>query len=124
VTRQRPLLWFGLLAAPFAWAVQLVAGYATEEAACTTGAGTEPVWDVGAGSVMGGISIAAILVAVLGGIAALVSLLLLSGDGRDDDPRGRAAFMAGAGVLASLVFLAAIVLSTVAVASLDACHAG
>ena len=124
MTLRRSLLWFGLLAAPLAWAVQLVAGYATEEAACSTGGGIEPAWVVGAGSVLGGISIAAILVARLGGIAAILSLVLVSGDGHDDDPRGRAAFMAGAGVLASLIFLAAIVLSTVAVASLDACHAG
>lgn len=115
------LVWFGLLAAPTAWVAQLVAGYTVEEAACSE----MPVLGSDPDAWLAVVSVAALVVAVLGGAAALVSWLAATAANREEavDPRGgRIAFMAGIGVLGSLVFLAVIALGAAALLSLDACQ--
>jgi hypothetical protein len=112
------LLVFGLLAPPLAWAIQLVAGYSFGEAACGRpdaslwGAGIDPLTAIVIG-VCGGLAIA-------GGVISFLSLRRISAD----DDRGVGRFIAVAGALGSVVFLLAILLSGVALASIDGCSAG
>jgi hypothetical protein len=117
------LLWFGVLAGPAAWVVQLVAGYAFQEAACPPSRATMPVLDVDTETWIGAISVAAFVVAVLGALAALVSRQAVAAES-DADSKGRIAFMADTGLLTSLIFIALIVLGAVALPSLDACDLG
>jgi hypothetical protein len=109
-------LWVGLLAAPAAWATQLVVGYGSEELTCST---RMTVASLELDHFVAGVSVAAALVA-LGGLVVAVSSALST----RDDALGRVSFMAGAGVLVSAVFLGAILLAGSAVLVLDPCEAG
>jgi hypothetical protein len=119
VTGRGPILAFAVLGAPIAWAVQLVSGYAVEEAACSTATGEAPV--LGSPTmVLWAISVAAFAVAGLAGIAGLVSWTRARARG-GPEPARRVAFLGAAGALAALVFLEAIVLSAIAFVPFDPC---
>ncbi len=113
------LPWIGVVAAPLAWVAQLIAAYAVQEAGCAP-VSSSPVLDFDTEPWLAGISIAAIVAAVVGLAAALVTLR--GATTRDDaDPRGRFAFMGDVGIVVSVIFLAVIALGLVAIPSLDAC---
>jgi hypothetical protein len=117
----KALAWFGLLAAPAAWTLLLVSGYAIEEAAC---AARPPVLDSDAAvPLTGGIGLVAIAIATAAVTAALLSWLRLRRDG-PPDPRGRYEFTAGAAVVSSIVFLTVILMTATAVVPFDACRPG
>jgi hypothetical protein len=111
--RTNALLFFAVLAAPFAWAVQLVVGSELEEAGCRArpGLDSDP-WTLAltAGGVA--LAVAAALVA-----AAAVREVRRGGG----DERGRIAFMAWSGLLVNLVFGALILLGGIGAASLGSC---
>jgi len=113
------ILAFAVLGAPIAWAVQLVSGYAVEEAACSTATGETPVLDSPA-TVLWAISLGAFAVACLAGVAGLVSWTRARPT-RGPELAGRVAFLGAAGALAALVFLEAIVLSAIAFIPFDPC---
>jgi hypothetical protein len=113
------LPWVGVVAAPLAWVFQLIAGYAFQEAGCAPISGV-PVLDVDTEPWIALISLVAI-VAALVGMAAAVLTLRGATDEPAADPRGRIAFMGDAGIVVSLIFLAVIVFGAVALPSLDAC---
>lgn len=117
----RRLLAFAVLGAPLAWAAQLVAGYAVEEAACTTGSGVRPVLDVDAEPILAGISGLAVVVALLAGATGLVAWRRAGDEEPTDDARGGRSFLAAAGALGALVFLIAIAMSGLALVALDPC---
>jgi hypothetical protein len=110
------LAWFGALAPPLAWATQLIVGYALEEAAC--GRPSANLWGASIDPLTAIVIVVCGVVAILGGLASLTSFL-----SRGPDERGAIRFLAGAGLLGSLVFLLAIVLSGVALLALDGCSA-
>ena len=114
MTRVNLLLLFGLLAAPLAWAGQLVAGYQLGDARCSV-AGMRWGFDSEAGeaAVLG----VALAVAV-GGLA--VSWWLERSAGRD--ARGRVAFMAGGGIFVSAIFLVLILMGGIAALSIEHCR--
>jgi uncharacterized membrane protein HdeD (DUF308 family) len=114
------LAWVGVVAAPLAWVFQLIAAYAFQEAGCAPGSGT-PVFDADTEPWIAAVSVVAITAAVVGIAASVVTLRAATKD-READPRGRVAFMGDVGLLVSVIFLAVIVLGTVALPSLDACH--
>jgi hypothetical protein len=102
------LQWFGLLAAPLAWTVQLVAGFGVANASCD-GAGGIPAsaYEVGFTTVALAITIAA---------AAAAIVLFRSVAGVDEDapgPAGRLRFFAVAALLGNVLFFVIIVLSGV-----------
>ena len=99
--RTELLAWFALLGGAAAWTFHLVVGYGLEEVACSPGT-------------------AAGAVALASGLAGLALHRSVS-RGRRDDPRGRLAFMAGAGALAGFVFLLIILLGGLQIARLDSC---
>lgn len=111
------LLLHGLLAAPVAWAVQLVVGYGLAEAECSP-AGVR----VGFDSMTWQIVVTALTAAyALSGLA-VAGRLALEEHRRDGDERGRIAFMATGGILVSSIFLLLILLGGIAASSLEPCH--
>jgi hypothetical protein len=108
------LLLYGLLAAPLAWAAQLVVGYGIGEAACSPAA----LGDARPGE--------AALTAVTAA-AALTGLFVATRSWREErrrhaDPRGRIEFMATGGVLVSAVFLVLILLGGITAVSISPCR--
>lgn len=112
-------LWVGLLAAPLAWATQLLLGWGTEELACTGERASTTVAGLELGHFVVVVSLAAATVALGGLVVAVTSRLSVR-----DDALGRVSFMAAAGILVSAVFLGAIVLAGSAALVLDPCEAG
>jgi hypothetical protein len=111
-------LWVGLLAAPLAWATQLLLGWGSEELGCPTSASTT-VAGLELDNFVVVVSLAAATVALGGLVVAVTSTLSAR-----DDTLGRVSFMAAAGILVSAVFLGAIVLAGSAALVLDPCEAG
>jgi hypothetical protein len=117
----KALSWFGLLGAPAAWTLLLLSGYTLEEAACASNA---PVLTAGdAGSAMGAIGIAAIVLAAAALASALAAWAPFRRNGRPDE-RGRVEFTASAAVVASGIFLLATVMTAIAILPFDPCHPG
>jgi hypothetical protein len=118
--RRNFLLWFGVFAAPLAWAGHLVAGYSFEEAACSDGSRLwwhgEHWWQVG-------VTVVALAVGLLGMLAALAIVRTVRRAGIPD-PRGRVRFVAVFGLAASLFFLAIIAVAGTYVIVLDPCTHG
>jgi hypothetical protein len=112
-------LWVGLLAAPLAWATQLLLSWGTEELACTNASASTTVAGLELDHFVVVVSLAAATVALGGLVVAVTSTLSAR-----DDALGRVSFMAAAGILASAVFLGAIVLAGSAALVLDPCEAG
>jgi hypothetical protein len=108
-----------VLAAPVAWAAQLVSGYSIEEGGCS--AADASVAGVGVDHAAGAVSLAALGIALAGGLTAV--LLLRRRDERGD-PRGSVHFLAGAAAMAAVVFAVLIVLGGIATVALDPCSAG
>jgi hypothetical protein len=111
------LVWFGLLAPPIGWAVQLVVVYLIEEAGC--GRPDSSLWGADLGTVSAVMVVVAAVLAVAGGVASLVA-------SRSDefDDRGLTAFLTTAGLVGAPIFLLAIVLDAVALVPLSGCQAG
>ena len=108
-----------VLAAPVAWAAQLVVGYGVEEGGC---AAADPrVAGADIGNVAGVVSVVALAIAVLGGLTALA---LLRRHDESADPRGSVHFLAGAAAMAAVIFSILIVFGGVASLVLDPCSAG
>ena len=111
------LLWFGVLGAPLAWTLQLVAGYGVEEAGCAEGARR---WGVPSHGLQIAILCFCAAVALGSGLAAGWSWRE-AGRGRLRNRRGRVAFLGICGLLLSALFLALIVLGGAGAATLDTC---
>lgn len=117
-TRLNALQWFGLLGAPFAWAIQLVIGYFLAEAHCET-----THWTSGWSASEVAITATAAAVAVLAEAAAVsvfVSLRSIHEDapGRD----GRQRFFAVGGLVGNVLFFTAILLSGITAAATQGCR--
>jgi FtsH-binding integral membrane protein len=116
------MMWVGVVAAPAAWACQHVFGFGVTVAGCGSGshAWMVPIdsWTVIAGSV-------AAALAIGGLVASVITLRAVSAMSKDDPPPGgRIYFMSVCGIVISPLFLAIIVMSTVATAVLSNCHPG
>jgi hypothetical protein len=109
------LSWFGLGAAPFAWATQHVAGYALGEARCgPAGAGLHfNAWAIVVTAVFGTIAAAGI-------VAAIVAWRGTSAD-VEDPPEGRIHFVSVMGMAFSPLFLVIILMSGLGAVFLPDC---
>jgi hypothetical protein len=113
-------LWYAVLAAPLAWATVIAAGYFLQDAGCPP-ASSGDIWGIDVSAV----SVAVVSIgAVIAGAGVLVGLWEIRAARSGEDRRGRAEFMAVAGLLGSLLFLLAIVLSGIAFIPLSSCRAG
>jgi hypothetical protein len=119
-TGRHLLAWYGVLGGPIAWAVELLAGYGTQETACSIGSGSSSL-SGNAGTTIGVLTIAMLLVALGSWIAVRSTLSALHAHAIAD-PRGRVLFMAQVGAVSSLLFALAIVLSGIPILTLDSCH--
>ena len=108
-----------VLAAPVAWAAQLVIGYALEEGGCSPG--DTQIGGAGVDGVAFGVSVVTALVALAGGV---IALLLLRRRDAAGDPRGSVHFVAGGAAMAAVLFVVLIVFGGIATIVLDPCSAG
>ncbi|MFN2490187.1 MAG: hypothetical protein ABR529_10705 [Actinomycetota bacterium] len=123
-TRQSLLLWFGILAAPAAWSLQVVIAPDLSEILCYPGA---------EGSGLGriyGIEIETVLVALTAGLALVAFAAVLVSLScwrklhrtRDATTGRRATWMAGAGIFVSALFLLGILIGFLPMVFLGSCE--
>jgi hypothetical protein len=114
------LQWFGVFGAPFAWAVQHVAGFALTLAACDPAGRT---WSIAVDGITTAITVVAAAVALGAGAAAVASWAQVRGAGDDDPPPdGRRYFLALIGIAVMPLFLAMILMSGGGVLDLPECR--
>ncbi len=101
-------LWFGVLAAPAAWSVQLVIGGELPELGCAPGAGAPDIYGFGIEAILRAATVALALVALAGGVVAF--RCWRKERYSTSSPENRAGWMALAGVMTSAVFFVIIVL--------------
>lgn len=118
-------VWFGLVGAPSAWAVQGLAGWCIAGATCNDGtAAWGPLSAGGVRTLLGVLSVAALAAALAGGAGALRWWRGLNPRDRFQEALGkqRLEFMAIAGVFVSIVFTCAITATSLALLWLDVCE--
>jgi hypothetical protein len=109
---QEFLQWFGLLAAPLAWTVQLVVGFGVTEARCSAGSMR---WGVGVDTWELSLMVAAGAIALLAeGAAIALYLVTRDVDYSGPPPLGRRRFFVTASSLGNVLFLAIILMSGLA----------
>jgi hypothetical protein len=113
------VLWIAILAAPTAWAVQLVSGYAIEDYGCSRDGGGGTVAGMRTDTLEVVVTIAALLVVAIGALAALRTWR--SGDGI---PPGHLAFLGLTSLLACSVFALTILIAGAGVLALSPCESG
>ena len=119
--RGSALLWFGVLAGPAAWSVEMIVGYGVEEIACSTGS---------VGQELEGVGVEPIIVALtlfLGAVTAAAGLLAFGclrrhRAAREAGAGERAEWMAIAGIATSAIFLVMILVNFFSVAILGVCE--
>jgi heme/copper-type cytochrome/quinol oxidase subunit 2 len=119
--RRAALMWFGLFAAPFAWAAQHVTGVLLTIGQChdnTAG----PDWHVHVDAWAAVVTGVAALIAILGLVAAVLAWRSTR-DATDDDPppAGRIHFLGIVGLAISPLFLAIILMSGLGTIFLSQC---
>jgi hypothetical protein len=117
-TRDRLLLWFGVLAPPGAWTVHFALAWLFDVAACMN--------DTAVGAVEPLILIETVILAGVSVAGGLAAYALFTAVRRDElfDPRGRLLFTAVAAMLGSMIFTALTVLEGVIIVSFSACRPG
>ena len=111
------LTWFGLLAAPLAWVGQHMFGVMLVEAACNP---SGIVWAVPVDGATTAATAVAAVIAVLGGVAALLAYRSIPKD-ETDPPEARVRFIAIIGIAISPLFLAIVLMSGITVVGLPEC---
>jgi hypothetical protein len=107
------LSWFGLLGAPFAWALQHVTGFALTQAQCN-GAGAH--WDIHLDAWTIAVTAPAAAIAVLAELASIKVFRETrqaegAGGSEEPPPKGRIHFLATVGIVISPLFLFIILMS-------------
>jgi hypothetical protein len=118
--RTRVLMWFGVFGAPFAWAVQHVAGYGLTEASCglagrRTGVALD-TWTIV-------VTALGATTAALAGAAA-VSVFLATREAGEEPPGGRVHFLSIVGMTISPLFFLIILMSGLGSVFLANCRQG
>jgi uncharacterized membrane protein len=113
-----PVLWFAVLGAPGAYAVQLGVGYWLTEAACSP---TGDQWGISLSAWAIVVTALAALTAVAAGLTS-IWLYRRHGDRHDPPPAGRIAFLAAVGMTVSTLFLVLILMTGVGVVTFRVCN--
>ena len=113
-------LWFGILAGPAAWGVQVLLGYGVEEIACSPASQSERLLGV---STESWIVVAHIVLTAVTVVALLVAFVCWrrTADG-DRSPGNRARWLATAGIMVSALFLVVILSGFMPSIFLDTCE--
>jgi hypothetical protein len=117
------LLWFGLLAGPVCWSLQMLLAPDLSEVLCYPGArgsGLGEVLGIGLEPFLVALTAGLAVVSGLGGLAAWGCHRRIARAG-DTTPGRRAAWMARAGLLVSALFTLAIVVGFIPMIFLDSC---
>ncbi len=110
-------MWFGLVAAPAAWAVQFLIGLTLAEAACNV-AGSQWGVPVDAGTLAA--TVVGATAAALGATAAFMTYRATK-DAGTGLPEARVRFLGIIGIVVSPLFLAIILMSGITVVALPEC---
>ncbi len=113
-------MWFGVLAGPVAWSLQILIGYNLEEIACNPGSQTQQLAGAGIEPVAVWLTLAAGALA-LAGVLVSFSCWRRVRAAHDSTPGGRAEWMAWAGIVTSGLFAFWILLALFAPGFLAAC---
>ena len=113
-----PVLWFAVLGAPLAYAVQIGVGYWLAEAECSPTGGMRGISLATWGLVVGAVAAA---VALAAGLTALW-LFRRAGDYKGAPPDGRIAFLGVVGMTVSSLFLALILISAAGILTYHVCN--
>lgn len=113
-----PVLWFAVLGAPGAYAVQLGLGYWLAEAACSP---TGDQWGIPLATWAIVVTALAAAVAIAAGLTS-VWLYRRHGDRHEPPPPGRVAFLAAVGMTLSVLFLVLILMTGVGVVTFRVCN--
>ena len=118
--RLERMQWYGLLAAPLAWCVQLVVGFGAADANCSRGA---MHWGIPVGAWVAGLTAGAAVIAVSAELTALALYRELR-EVADDapGPRGRLHFFSIAALVGNVLFIGVITLTAVGVFSHLGCR--
>ena len=119
--RAGTLMWFGLFAAPFAWAAQHVTGVLLSISQCHDNA-AGPDWNVHIDTWAGIVTAVAALIAALGLVSAVLAWRSTrDADDSDAPPAGRIHFLGIIGLTISPLFLAIILMSGLGTIFLPQC---
>jgi hypothetical protein len=100
--RRSAALWFGILAGPAAWALQVLIGYGAEEIACSAGSQTSELLGIGIHPWIVATHILLIAVTLVAGV---VSSYCWRGTKPEATTGDRARWMALTGLMVSVLFL-------------------
>lgn len=118
-TGRATVLWVAILAAPAAWALQVVAGYAIEDFGCSAAGGSGTVAGLRTDTLEIVLTVVALVVVAIGALAALRTWRVGA-----DVPPGHLAFLGLTALLASGVFAVTILFAGAGVLVLTPCKAG
>lgn len=113
-----PILWFAVLGAPGAYAMQLGVGYWLSQAQCSPTGGE---WGIPLDAWAIVVTAVAALFAIAAGLTS-IWLFRQPGDRHDPPPRGRTAFLASVGMTNSVLFLALIAMTGAGVLVFHICN--
>jgi hypothetical protein len=113
-----PVLWFAVLGAPGAYAVQLGLGYWLVQAQCSP---TGEEWGIPLDTWAVVVTAVAAAFAIAAG-ATSIWLFLRPGDRHDPPPAGRTAFLASVGMTLSFLFFVLILMTGAGVLTFHVCH--
>lgn len=114
-------LWFGILAGPFAWGIQILIGYNLEEIVCSESSSSQDLLGIGVETVI--LWLHVILLAItIAGVVVSFSCWRRARAG-DGSVGGRAAWMAVSGMMVSILFLIVIASGFFPTLFLDTCDA-
>jgi hypothetical protein len=120
--RGTALLWFGVLAGPAAWSIEIIVGYGVEEIACSTGSMSEEIEGIGVEPFIVVLTLFLGAVTAAAGLVAFGCLRRLRASG-EVATAGRAEWMAIVGIATSAIFLVMIIVNLFSVVILGVCEA-
>jgi hypothetical protein len=114
-------LWFGILAGPFAWGIQILVGYNLEEIVCAESSRSQDLLGIGIETVILCLHVILIAITIAGVVASFRCWRrTVTGDG---SVGGRASWMAVSGMMVSILFLIVIASGFFPTFFLDTCDA-
>lgn len=116
------LLWFGVLGAPLAWALQLAAGFGLTQATCGAAAAGGG-WDLHLDAWTIAVAAVAVTTSLAALAAAIATFRAVRGAG-SDPPAGRILFLAVIGIAIAPLFAAMILMSGLGAVLLTPCVQG
>lgn len=119
--RQSRALWFGVLAGPSAWVIQVASGYILEDTACSPASTSDAILGIEIEPLYSAITGALAIVTLIAGAIAFRCRRRLEEAG-DTVAAQRARWMARAGIIVSAFFFVIIGLAFASFAVLSACE--